>query len=176
MIGVELDERRKFSSADFFHAVASWRKRTTWLEISNVWRQSRYLIQLALFGSRIGNRSKQAFGVGISRTCEQLAGCCLFEDLSGVHHDHVIRHSGHDAEIVGYQNHARSGLTFELLDELEYLRLDRDVECRGRLIGYQELRLTRERHRDHDALSHSAGELVWVTVGARVCVGNADCF
>ncbi len=65
---------------------------------------------------------------------------------------------------------------FSCLDEFENLRLDRDVKCRCWLIGNQQFRLARQRHRDHHALSHAAGELVWVIVSARARVRNADCF
>ena len=34
--------------------------------------------------------------------------------------------------------------------------------------------LARERHRDHHALAHAAGELVRIAVGAPARVGNAD--
>ena len=52
----------------------------------------------------------------------------------------------------------------QLADQLEDLRLDRDVERRGRLVGDQELRRAGERHRDHHALAHAAGELVRIIV------------
>ena len=48
----------------------------------------------------------------------------------------------------------------QLADQLQNLRLDRDVERGGRLVGDQELGRAGERHRDHDALALAAGELV----------------
>ena len=54
----------------------------------------------------------------------------------------------------------------EARDQLEDLRLDGDVERRGRLVGDQQLRLVGQRHRDHRALAHAAGELVRVGVDA----------
>ena len=51
-----------------------------------------------------------------------------------------------------------------LAQELEDLRLDRDVERRRRLVGDQQLRLAGERHRDHHALAHAARELVRVVL------------
>ncbi len=46
--------------------------------------------------------------------------------------------------------------------QLEDLGLDRDVERGRRLVGDQQIRLARERHRDHHALPHAARELVRV--------------
>ena len=52
------------------------------------------------------------------------------------------------------------------LDELEDLRLDRDVERGRRLVGDQQLRLAGQRHGDHHALAHAAGEAVRIFVEA----------
>src|SRR3712207_8178831 len=41
-----------------------------------------------------------------------------------------------------------------------------------RSVGNEELRIARERHRDHDALAHPARELVRVVVGAARGVGD----
>ena len=49
-----------------------------------------------------------------------------------------------------------------LVDELEDLLLDRHVERGRRLVGDEQLGLAGQRHRDHDALAHAAGELVRV--------------
>src|SRR3712207_7792710 len=48
----------------------------------------------------------------------------------------------------------------ELAQQVEDLRLDRHVEGGGRLVGDQDLGLAGDRHRDHHALAHAAGELV----------------
>ena len=53
-------------------------------------------------------------------------------------------------------------LALELGEQVHDLRLHRHVERRGRLVGDQHLRVQRQRHRDHDALAHAAGELVRV--------------
>ena len=58
-------------------------------------------------------------------------------------------------------------LALDPLDHLEDLRLHGDVERRGRLVGDQHLGIVGDRHRDHHALAHAAGELVRVLL-ARV--------
>ena len=54
----------------------------------------------------------------------------------------------------------------QLAQQLEDLRLDRDVERGRRLVGDDERGVHHERHRDHDALAHAAGELVRILVRA----------
>ena len=58
--------------------------------------------------------------------------------------------------------------------QIEDLRLDGHVERGGRLVGDQQLRPAGERHRDHHALAHAAGELVRDRRDAPLGIGNAD--
>ena len=62
----------------------------------------------------------------------------------------------------------------QLLQQIHDLRLHRDVERGGGLVGEQEHGVQRERHRDHGALAHTAGELVWILLGAPARVRDAD--
>ena len=63
----------------------------------------------------------------------------------------------------------RAELGLEPVDQLEDLRLHGHVERGRRLVGDQQLRLVDQRHRDHRALAHAAGELV--RVGADAAFG-----
>ena len=62
----------------------------------------------------------------------------------------------------------------EIPEQVEDLRLDRDVERRRRLVGDQQRRLVRERGRDHDALPHASGQAVGRIVVAALGLGDAD--
>ena len=53
----------------------------------------------------------------------------------------------------------------QLGDQVEHLRLHRDVERRRRLVGDQQVGAAGERHRDHHALPLPAGKLVRIEVG-----------
>ncbi len=64
----------------------------------------------------------------------------------------------------------------EVLDEPHDLRLDGDVERRGRLVGDQDVGFAQQRHGDHHALAHAAGKLVRIGGELRRRVGNADPF
>jgi hypothetical protein len=48
------------------------------------------------------------------------------------------------------------------VQEIEDLRLHRDIERRRRLVGEQQGRPAQQRHGDHDALAHAAGEFVGI--------------
>ena len=57
--------------------------------------------------------------------------------------------------------------------QVEDLRLDGDVERRGRLVGDQQRGLAGQRHGDHDALAHAARQAVRIVVDALGRRGDA---
>ena len=59
-------------------------------------------------------------------------------------------------------------------EQLQDLRLNGGVERRGRLVGDQQVGISGQRHRDHDALDLAAGELVRIGGEPARRVGNAD--
>src|SRR6266566_3329333 len=63
-------------------------------------------------------------------------------------------------------------LRLEILEQVHDLRLDRDVESGDRLVGDDELRAHRQRARDPDTLTLTAGELV--RISAQVIGQEAD--
>jgi hypothetical protein len=68
------------------------------------------------------------------------------------------------AEIVGDEHVRELELVLQVFEQVEDLRLDRDVERRDGLVGDDQLRGRRERPRDPDPLALPAGELVGVAV------------
>ena len=60
------------------------------------------------------------------------------------------------------------------VEELEDLQPDGRVERRRRLVGDQQLRIARERHRDHRALPLAAGKLVRIAARAALGLFDAD--
>ncbi len=61
-----------------------------------------------------------------------------------------------------------------VLEQLQDLRLHRDVERGGRLVGDQQVGLVRQRHGDHHALALAAGELMRIALQPPGRIGNAD--
>src|SRR5205085_630044 len=75
------------------------------------------------------------------------------DDLAGIHHQHLVRELGDDAEVVSDEHDRGAARCAELAEKIENLRLDRDVEGRRRLVGDDELRIAGERHGNHRALA-----------------------
>ena len=108
------------------------------------------------------DRPQQPPGVRVPRVVEQLVQRALLDHLPGVHHQHAVGDVGDDAEVVGDEHDRRARRVAEVTQLAQDLGLDRHVQRGRRLVGDQQLRRARERHRDHHALAHPARELVRV--------------
>ena len=120
------------------------------------------------------DRAEQAPGVRVLRVVEELALRPVLDDAARVHHGDVVGDVGDDAEVVRDQDHRRVEVVLELVDQLDDLRLDRHVERRRGLVGDQDVRVVRQRHRDHRALAHAARELMRIVVDALFRMRDPD--
>ena len=77
-----------------------------------------------------------------------------------------------DADVVGDEEVGEAELVLQVGEQVDDLRLDRDVEGGDRLVGDDQLRLQRQGAGDPDPLALAAGELVRVAVV--VLGGEAD--
>ena len=87
------------------------------------------------------------------------------DDAAAEHDDHLVGERAHDAEIVADEEDREPHVGLEVLEQVDDLRLDRDVERRGRLVGDQHRDAEDQRAGDRDALALAAGELVRVAAG-----------
>ena len=108
-----------------------------------------------------GIEREQPARVGVLRAAEDVAHRPGLDDAARIHHQHAVAEPGDDAEIVGDQDDRRAGSSrVSSRMQLEDLRLHGDVERGRRLVGDQQLRPAEQRHGDHHALAHAAGEFV----------------
>ena len=121
----------------------------------------------ALHRAQARHRGEQRARVRLARRREELRGGRLLDRVAVQHDDRAVGDLGHHAHVVRDERDRHAFLVLQQLDQLEDLGLDRDVERGGRLVGDQELRLARERHGDHHALAHAAGEPVRILVQPR---------
>jgi hypothetical protein len=122
----------------------------------------------ALHRAEARNRGEQCAGIGLPRRCEKLCGGCLLDGVAIQHHDRAIRDLGHHTHVMGDEGDRHALLVLQQFDQLEDFGLDRNVERGRRFVRDQQLRLAGERHRDHHALAHAAGEPVRILVQARL--------
>ena len=97
----------------------------------------------------------------------------LLDDLAVFHDAHLVGDLAHDPEVMRDEQHGHAEPGLNLLQQLEDLRLHRDVE-RGRgFVGDQKIGLVGERHGDHHALALSARELVRIARKPGFRIGDA---
>ena len=77
-------------------------------------------------------------------------------DLAEVHHHHAVGDVADDVEVVGDEDVGEAELALQVLEQVEDLRLHRDVERRDRLVADDQLRVDGERAGDADALALAA--------------------
>ena len=97
-----------------------------------------------------------------------------FHDLAMVDHRHLVGCIRHHAEIVGDQQHRHLEALLQVAQQLQDLRLDGDVERRGRLVGDQQRRPADQRHGDHRPLPEPAGQLEGIHVVGFARMREAD--
>ena len=88
-------------------------------------------------------RGQQPARIRMRRMVEQLQHRRLLHGAAGIHHDHALAGLRHHAEVVGDQQDRRADPLLQLQHQPQDLRLDRNVERRGRLVGDQQLRASR---------------------------------
>ena len=84
----------------------------------------------------------------------------LFDEASGVHDRHAVGHFGDDAEVVCDEEEREPHPLLQVPQQVEDLRLNRDVERRRRLVGDEERGPAGKCQRDERALAQPARELM----------------
>src|SRR5690554_3431924 len=95
--------------------------------------------------------------LGILEDCRTGGG---LHDLAEIHHRYTITDVLDHTQIMTDEHIGETEPYLKVLQEIENLRLDRDVECTDRLITDHKLRIERKRSRYPDTLSPSAIEFM----------------
>ena len=96
----------------------------------------------------------------------------MFHQHAAVHHQHALRDLPHDGKIVRDEEHGETQLLLQRVQQVDDLRLHRDVECGDRLVADQQLGLHHQGAGDADALALAARE--FLHGAAHVGGGEAD--
>ena len=80
-----------------------------------------------------------------------------FNEQTVLHHRNFMREVLHHAEVVGDEEVSDTKLLLQLLQEIEYLRLNRYIKRRCGLIGHNQRRVGHDGPRDADPLLLTTG-------------------
>ena len=79
-----------------------------------------------------------------------------------VHNNDLVTHGRNDAQVMCNHDDRHTHLLLQVLHQLQDLRLNGNVQRGRRLIRNQDIRLTAERHGNHDTLAHASRKLIGI--------------
>ena len=118
-------------------------------------------------GSVAGTADSNARVYGMLRVLEDLRGASHFDDPAQIHYGDAARNVTHQPQVVRNEQVGQLQLLLQIHQQVDHLRLDRDVERRHRLVRDDERRIERQRARQADALPLAAAELVRIAIEVR---------
>jgi len=99
----------------------------------------------------------------MARPREDLRSRSLLDGTAEIQDQHCVGEMPHHVQIVRDEHQREPEFVAKVHQQVQDLRLDRDVERRDRLVGDQDSRPQHERTRDRNALALPTGEHVRVT-------------
>ena len=96
----------------------------------------------------------------MQRITEQLIRWRNLNDASIVNDADPVRKVTDNGQVMGNEHIGQTALTLELVHQVQNLGTNRDIKCRNRLIGDDELRVHDHGPRNADTLTLAAGELM----------------
>ena len=100
----------------------------------------------------------------MKRMVNDLPHRSCFHNASCVHDTDPVRHFGNNAQVVRDQNNRHVALIPQICQQIENLRLNRDIKSCGRLVCNQNRRPACQRHSDHHPLKHSSRHLMRIAL------------
>ena len=110
----------------------------------------------------IGTADSERLGVGMQRHLEQALLVGHLDDAAEIHDGDAVADVLDHGEVVGDEQVGELELLLQVDQQVDDLRLDRDVERRHRLVADDQVGAERQRAGDADALALAAGEFVRV--------------
>jgi hypothetical protein len=126
------------------------------------------------FGGALGQGGKERRGIGVVRIGKEASDLLFLDLLARVLHLHPLRGFCHHAHVVGDQDEPHLGLALDVGEEIEDLRLNGHIERGGGFVRDEKPGFAGQRHGDHHALRHAAGQLVGKGFEPAFRVGDAD--
>ncbi|MNE28540.1 hypothetical protein D3C80_1219850 [compost metagenome] len=108
--------------------------------------------------------------------CEEFLGFVGFDHFAVTHDINPVRKAANNPEIMRDEDHRHAEPLLQICQQVEYLRLNGNVERSRRLVSDQNIRLVGERHGNHHTLALSARKLIRIAVDAALRFRNANQF
>ncbi len=92
------------------------------------------------------------------RRLENFIACALLDKYTVLHNSNFVGDIGNHTQVMTDKYNADITSFLQFLEQLEDLRLNSDIQCRGWFIGYDYSRLGHQRHGNNHSLTHAAGK------------------
>ena len=96
---------------------------------------------------------------------QDVAGRAFFDDAPQVHHGNPLAEIARHAQVVGNEDQRQAHFTTEAAQQIEQLRLHRDIQASDRLVGYDRSGLGRQRPCDGNPADLTTRELTREPIG-----------
>jgi hypothetical protein len=106
------------------------------------------------------DRRQQRLRIGMQRPRVEVALGGDLDQLAEIHHRHAVADVLHHGEVVGDEQIGEAEAALQVLQQVDDLRLDRDIEGGDRLVAHDQVGIDGERAGDADPLALAARELV----------------
>jgi hypothetical protein len=122
--------------------------------------------QLAALAEQVREGAQQPAGIGVGGVVGDAFGGGVLHKASGVHHREPVAEFQQQRQVMRDEDDAEAELVAQPQDLVQDLALHHHVQRGGGLVHDDHVGVQRQRHGDHHALPHAAGQLVWMAAGA----------
>ena len=112
----------------------------------------------------MGQRSKQGPGIRMLGLPKNMILLPLLGHDTGIHDVHPVSHLGNHCQIMGDVKHRHGVFLLKIRQQSQYLRLDRNIQRGGGLVGNDQIGVAGQGHGDHNTLALPAAELVGIII------------
>ena len=137
-------------------------ERTSRWWIDGIGHFARHRLAFTARQTEVRDRIQQHPRVWMLRLAEEYALGCHLTKAAKIHDPDMIGDVVDNGKVVADEQIGQAEPTLELFDQVENLRLDRNVKCRGWLVANEKIRVAGDRSRDRNTLTLATAELVGI--------------
>ena len=159
---------RTFRLTDFTAMLTSCMESATGRWIDRTWDFSRHRHSgpgTGQFRIRDRNCCQKRLRIWVQRLRTQFIAFCQLHHTSKIHDTNSIRYVPDHRNIMSNKQIRKTQLILQIFHHINYLRLNRNIQCRNRLITDNKLRIYCQSSGDSYSLLLSTGKLMRETVG-----------
>ena len=117
-------------------------------------------VKILTLYAKLREAGKQRPGVGVLGIVEYLVTGTYFNYVARVHYGDTVGHVCNHAKVVRDVYDGKAVLSLQLFEQIQYLRLNGNVQRGGGFVAYQDFRYAGHCYGYNDPLPHTAGELM----------------